>query len=237
MEEKQKQRIIESGKKFFYDIIISNHLKNIEKLNLDSFNINPFIINYLAAFLCGNTTPESLAKALVYPRILGTSINTSFGANIQNWIANIAEITGGGSIISGIDIEFLDAIDGRKKYCQCKAGLQTINKDDVETVLNNFNEAKNRARINRLNIEINDLIVGILYGEGQLTPFYVGINEHYPVYLGATFWEHLTGDNTFYYKLTRAFGEVVNEKQIDSTQLIRNKIEQIANEIRQKGNL
>ena len=87
MTEEQKKQIIESGKQYFRDIIIPNHLKGLEKLTLDKFKINPFLVNYLAAFLCGNTEPESLAKALVYPRILGTSINTSFGQNIQIFIS------------------------------------------------------------------------------------------------------------------------------------------------------
>lgn len=85
MTENQKNEIIESGKNYFRATIIPNHLKNLNGLTLKSFNINPFIINYLAAFLCGNTKPESLAKALVYPRVLGTSINTSFGQNIQKF--------------------------------------------------------------------------------------------------------------------------------------------------------
>lgn len=63
MNEDQKQAIIESGKQYFRTIIIPNHLKNLNKLHLSSFDINPFLINYLAAFLCGDTQPVSLAKA------------------------------------------------------------------------------------------------------------------------------------------------------------------------------
>lgn len=87
MKKVQKQAIIRSGKEYFRSVIIPNHLRNLEKLSLSSFNFNPFLINYLAAFLCGNTEPESLARALVYPRILGTSLNTSFGQNIQVFIS------------------------------------------------------------------------------------------------------------------------------------------------------
>lgn len=79
MDEQQKQAIIDRGKEYFRSTIIPNHLRNLEKLRLCSFNVNPFLINYLAAFPCGDTEPESLAKALVYPRIFGTSLNTSFG--------------------------------------------------------------------------------------------------------------------------------------------------------------
>ena len=118
MTESQKLSIIASGKEYFREIIIPNHLSGLKKLNLKSFNINPFLINYLAAFLCGNTEPLSLAKALVYPRVLGTSINTSFGQNIQIFISDLKEVIGNASGITGIDIEFVDALDGRKKYCQ-----------------------------------------------------------------------------------------------------------------------
>lgn len=127
MNQKQKLEIIESGKDFFRSTIIQNHIKNLESLTLKSFNINPFLINYLAAFLCGNTEPESLAKALVYPRVLGTSLNTSFGQQVQIFISQLQQIVGNASGIDGIDIEFVDALDNRRKYCQCKAGPNTIN--------------------------------------------------------------------------------------------------------------
>ena len=167
MTEEQKLQIIESGKTYFREIIIPNHLKGLQTLKLKDFKINPFLVNYLAAFLCGNTEPESLAKALVYPRILGTSINTSFGQNIQIFISSLAQIAGNASGIDGIDIEFIDALDNRKKYCQCKAGPQTINKDDVATILGHFTHLQNKARLDRLDIGINDMIVGVLYGEAN----------------------------------------------------------------------
>lgn len=134
MNEEQKLSIIYKGKQYFREIIIPNHLKGLSSLRLKNFNVNPFLVNYLASFLCGDTEPESIAKALVYPRILGTSINTSFGQNVQIFISSLAEVVGNASGIDGIDIEFVDALDGRRKYCQCKAGPQTINKDDVATI-------------------------------------------------------------------------------------------------------
>lgn len=112
MEDDRKEKIIESGKDFFRTIIIPRHINNVKRLKLKNFKINPFLVNYLASFLCGNTEPESLAKVLLYPRILGTSITTSFGSNIQNFISALAAQAGSGSGIEGIDIEFVDAIDG-----------------------------------------------------------------------------------------------------------------------------
>lgn len=231
MTEQQKRWIIESGKDFFRKSIIPNHLKNLKSLKLKSFSINPFLVNYLASFLCGNTKPDSLAKALLYPRILGTSINTSFGQNTQIFISNLAEIAGKASGIDGFDIEFEDALDGRWKYCQCKAGPNTINKDDVATILGHFTRLQNKARLDHLAIQIDDMIVGVLYGEPkELSGNYKNIDKTCPVYCGAEFWEHLTGDKQFYYRLSKAFGEVVEEDNIYGSKLIMEKVR----ELRQK---
>ena len=238
MTEEQKKSIIESVKQYFREIIIPKHLKNLETLKLKDFNINPFLVNYLAAFLCGDTTPKSLAKALVYPRILGTSINTSFGQNIQIFISSLAQVAGTASGIDGMDIEFVDAIDGRRKYCQCKAGPQTINKDDIATILGHFKHLHNKARLDRMNVQIDDMIVGVLYGTKEdLSAHYKIIDSHYPVYCGAEFWEHLTGDTDFYHRLAKAFGEVVEEDNIDGSQLIQSKINDIAREIEEIGGI
>ena len=236
MTEDQKKAIIESGKNYFRTSIIPNHIKNLQKLHLKDFDINPFLINYLAAFLCGNTDPRSMAKALIYPRILGTSVNTSFGQNIQIFISQLAEVAGCASGIDGIDIEFIDAIDGRKKYCQCKAGPQTINKDDVDTILGHFKRLIGKARLDRISLQLDDMIVGVLYGE-RISANYKTIATTYPVYCGTEFWEHLTGDPNFYYQLAKAFGKVVEEDGIDGSSLILQKVEELAEEIKEKGRL
>lgn len=236
MTEEQKQTIIESGKDYFRSSIIPNHIKNLQKLKLRDFDVNPFLINYLSAFLCGDTSPLSMAKALIYPRILGTSVNTSFGQNIQIFISQLAEVAGCASGIDGIDIEFVDAIDGRRKYCQCKAGPQTINKDDVATILGHFKRLIGKARLDRMPLQMDDMIVGILYGE-RISANYKTIATTYPVYCGAEFWEHLTGDKMFYYRLAKAFGEVVEEDGINGCALILQKVEEIAKEIRDRGDL
>ncbi len=236
MTEEQKQAIIKSGKDYFRVSIIPNHIKNLQKLRLRDFDINPFLINYLAAFLCGDTSPHSLAKALVYPRILGTSVNTSFGQNIQIFISQLAQIAGSPSGIDGIDFEFIDALDGRRKYCQCKAGPQTINKDDVDTIMRHFKHLIGKARLDKMPLQMDDMIVGVLYGE-RISANYKTIATTYPVYSGAEFWEHITGDRSFYHQLAKAFGEVVEEDRVDGSALILQKVEEIAQEIIDKGSL
>ncbi len=235
MEEAIRNQILVKAKKFFKKKIIDGHIAKLKTLgSLSEFTPNPFLTTYLANFLCGDSSAESKAKALIYPLILGTSISTRFGANIQNFISELKEVQGIGSIVSGIDIEFIDAIDGHKKYCQLKSSPQTINKDDVTTIKNHLRDVKQLARTNNLRIGTNDLIVGVLYGDSEnLSPFYQEIDEDYPVYQGESFWYHLTGDKTFYNRLIDVFAEVANE--VDCSKLLEDKIKELAEDIKSKG--
>ena len=213
MTEENKKEILVRAQEWFKSGIMEQHIVNTKKLVSPSeFNINPFLVTYLATFLTGNASPESIAKALVYPRVLGTSITTSFGTHIQRFTSDV--LSSYASTTSGIDIEFIDAIDNRRKYCQLKAGPNTINKDDVETIANHFKGVQNLARTNNLNISFNDLIVGVIYGdESQLNGHYKRITSQYdyPVLVGRDFWYHLTGDKKLYFDLIKAVGAVVSE--------------------------
>ncbi len=209
----QKQKILDTAKQWFRERIAQNHIKNTEKLvNPNEFNINPFLTVYLANFLTGNSNPESIAKALLFPRVLGTSITTSFGNNMQGFTSVLQDAVG--STTSGIDIEFIDQIDQRKKYCQLKSGPNTINKDDVETIAGHFKAVRNLSRTNNLRIPNDDMIVGVLYGEPhELSGHYKRIISQYDyeVVVGQEFWHRLTGDEHFYHELISAIGQVAVE--------------------------
>ena len=150
---------------------------------------------------------------------------------IQNLISSLFE--GLGSTTQGIDIEFIDAIDGRKKYCQLKAGPNTINHDDVTTIVNHFKGVRNLARTNNLNVGINDMIVGVVYGDqNELSSHYNRLNENYPVYIGQDFWHRLTGKEDFYLDLIDAIGDVALE--VDASQVIEDTIRKLEIEIAEK---
>lgn len=210
MNQNEKNEILQKARDWFGQSILPKHIKNTEKLrNPESFNINPFLTVYLANFLTGNSSPQSIAKALVYPRALGTSITTSFGSNIQKFTSVV--LSAFGSTTQGIDIEFIDQIDGHKKYCQMKSGPDTINKDDVETISHHFKGVINLARTNNLRVTHNDMIVGVLYGEPKdLNPHYKRVVSEYdyPVIVGQDFWHRLTGDKDFYFELIAAIASV-----------------------------
>jgi hypothetical protein len=233
MDQKQRIKLISRAKEFFRSEIVETHI-NIACKNasiIDNYNVNPFLFKYLANFLKGNDSPKSIAEALIYPRLLGSSITTSFGMRTQKLISNMFE--GFGSTTPGIDIEFIDTIDKRKKYCQLKSGPNTINHDDVETVFGHFKSIINLARTNNLKIEMNDLIVGVIYGERkELSSHYRRINERYPIIIGQEFWHRLTGKNDFYFDLINAFGEIAIE--VDGRKILNDTIEKLANELEKK---
>jgi hypothetical protein len=163
--------------------------------------------------------------------MLGSSINTSFGMRIQQLISTLFE--GLGSTTSGIDIEFIDAVDGRRKYCQLKAGPNTINHDDVTTITNHFNGVRNLARTNNLNVGINDMIVGVIYGEdSELSSHYRRISNTYPVVIGKDFWHRLTGKDDFYFELIDAIGDVALE--VDGRHYLEEAIATLAEEIQER---
>ena len=211
MNKKEKEIILLKFKEWFLGSLIESHRKNTEKLKkINEFNINPFLVYYLANFLEGNSKPQSLAKALVYPRALGTSITTSFGTQMQTFITIV--LGAYGSTTKGIDIEFIDQVDKRKKYCQLKSGPNAINKDDVKTIKDHFQAVKNLARTNNLNININDLVFCLTYGEeSEKNTFIKELEKEYVVFMGKDFWHRFTGDKNFYRDLILAAGEIAKE--------------------------
>lgn len=213
MDINEKQHILIKAKQWFRQSIAENHIKNALKLeSADKFDINPFLAVYLANFLSGNSDPKNIAKALLYPRVLGTSISTSFGTQIQRFAHEVLDSFG--STTAGIDIEFMDLLDGQKKYCQLKSGPNTINKDDVETIAGHFKGVIQLGRTNGVRITHDDMIVGVIYGgASNLNSHYHRISKQYdyPVYAGKDFWHRLTGDESFYENLIESIGEVAVE--------------------------
>lgn len=207
MEEKELLSIVTE---YFKTSIFDNHKINVLKhhTKLKSYKINPILVKYLSKILEDDFTPIGIAKALYFPRVLGTSINTSFGTRIQNMFVELNLASG--SLIKGMDIEFVDKIDGRKKWCQLKSGPNTINSEDVQPLLKKFKTVTNLARTNNIQMNNSDLILGVLYGdESQLSQHYKKINEEYPVIAGPEFWHRITGHTSFYEKLTQNLDDLI----------------------------
>lgn len=216
--------------KYFEEKIFDNHkinsLKNHSKLK--SYKINPILVKYLSKVLEDNFTPIGIAKALYYPRVLGTSINTSFGNRIQNMFVELKLAEG--SLIKGMDIEFIDKIDDRKKWCQLKSGPNTINSEDVNPLLKKFSTVSNLARTNQINLNNSDLILGVLYGsKNQLSQHYKKIDEKHPVIVGVDFWHRITGFPDFYNKLVVNLDKMI--LSLDTEKFFKQGYTELAEEI------
>ena len=221
---------------YFKTNIFENHINASLKIHssLKAYNINPILVKYLSKVLEGEYSPEGIAKALYYPRVLGTSINTSFGTRIQNMFVDLG--IADGSLIKGMDIEFIDKIDKRKKWCQIKSGPNTINAEDVKPLIKKFSETITLARTNNAlkNINNNDFVVGVLYGEmNDLSMHYKVIDTKHPVYIGADFWYRITGYKNFYLNLVEALHLCINN--LDTKDMIQKGYLNLADEIRKSS--
>lgn len=218
---------------YFEEKIFEKHINSSLKVHskLKSYNINPIVVKYLSKVLDDKYSPEGVAKALYYPRVLGTSINTSFGTRIQKMFVDleIAE----GSLIKGMDIEFLDQVDGRKKWCQLKSGPNTINSEDVNPLISKFTNTIKLARTNNAHkgLSNSDFIVGVLYGEpAELSMHYREIDKTHPVIIGRDFWYRITGFPYFYDQLVVALHECISN--LDTQNFIEIGLNELANEIK-----
>jgi hypothetical protein len=228
----ERNDILDRYKSWFRDEFMIAHKRNTEKLtNLSNFNVNPFTVFYLAKFFKGNTAPRSIAEVLLYPRILGTSVSTSFGQGMQKFVTRI--LNAYGSTTSGIDIEFIGQ-DGRNKYCQLKSGPNSINNADVTTVDGDFRAIRSLARTNNLNLQYGDLVFALLYGErSELNSFIKLLEErNITVLVGKEFWYNFTGDNDFYEALFAASAQVAREA--DFAPFMETIIDQLALEVEHK---
>lgn len=234
MNESEKRVILEAAKNFMRERIIPKHISNTRKLSsIDSFFINPFTQSYLTKFAFGDDSSYNMARVLVYARALGTSINTSFGQNMQYFINEV--LSSFPSVTPGMDIEFTDELDHVHKYCQVKAGPNTINKDGGLDIKRYFENTLRLARTNGARIAPSDCVVGILYGtRDEINAFYRKLDEDYTVLVGQEFWHHLTGDPDFYNDLINAFREVSDE--VDSAELLQETINSLAQEIENTRN-
>jgi hypothetical protein len=232
MTDTDKQKLLAKIEEFARDTLATKHLANLLKLkSLDEFDINPFLTKYLSRFLTGKDDAKSIARTLVYARILGTSINTSFGMNFQKFCTQILGATG--AIVSGTDIEFTDQIDGRYKYCQLKAGPNTINYDDIVTIRDHFKKMRNVGRQNSRLLGADDLIIGVMYGSSdKLNSFYKVLSEDFPIFVGEEFWYRFTGDMNFYVDMVERFS--VAALQTDASEHIESVINELSIEVQRE---
>lgn len=232
MTEQQKQAIIESGKQYFRSIIKLSYFDCLSKLPLDSLDFDPYFINYLSTSTKEDSQFVELAKAIVYPEVFNRVFIFSADNKIQTLVSLFQDFTLGASRFDGIDFEFIDAIDGRHKYCQCMAGPGTS--DDDDDIIPTLKQFKHIMTQPDLDVQFDDIVVGVLFGKYEYMAMpLMTLDAQYRVWCGADFWLHLTGDKGFYIRMLKALGEVLDEGNFEGSELIQAKVKEIAGEIRQ----
>lgn len=228
-----ENELLKSITEYFEKNIFKKHIESTIKKNsrLKEYKINPIVVKYLSKVLTDEYSPEGVAKALYYPRVLGTSINTSFGTWIQKMFVDLDIASG--SMIPGMDIEFIDKFDGKRKWCQLKSGPNTINSGDVKPMIEEFSKTIRLARTNSAlqGISNNDFIVGVVYGDSdQLSMHYKTINKTYPVFAGKDFWYRVTGYPEFYDKLVIALHLEISK--LEANDFFEEGLKKLTDEIR-----
>jgi len=181
---------------WFRTIFIPKQESNLKKLKqAKNHKINPYLAKYRSIALTGSVSPDGIARAMVIGTSLITGLNTSFGTQLQREITNILSGVNG-SLTQGIDVEYIDHFDGRKKMAQIKAGPTTINKDDIKTIVGHFTQARSLGNTNNVPVSVSDQVVGVIYGkDADLNDHYKKIQSAgYSVLVGDDFWEHMTGE-------------------------------------------
>jgi hypothetical protein len=124
-----------------------------------------------------------------------------------------------GSPTTGVDIEFNDFVDGKHKFAQIKAGPATINKDDVEPIHESFQKIKRKARLDGLELNDSNFVIGVFYGsEADLSANYKKLRDHYgySVYSGNELWKRLTGIDDLQSRLVEACGDVAQRYDLQA---------------------
>ena len=213
----------------------------LEKLEsghrLSKFKINPFILISLSSGVFGQPTSMNMAKALLYPRVFGTSINTTFGDKMQKLCVQFLGAQASGT--AGMDIEFTDKTEKQHVIMQLKAGPNTINSGDVEPILQDMHKAYRLLQQNRIK-NMPTFAIGITYGTTpEISGHYkriqsspVGGQTNIPIYIGQNFWYRLTGNPKFYAEMLGIFIEVFEQENYST--LLEKDLKSLSAEIEKK---
>ncbi|MHA1251720.1 MAG: PmeII family type II restriction endonuclease [Candidatus Helarchaeota archaeon] len=191
---------------------INTQIRNINSINLDILNPNPFLINALNL-----NNVEELIEILVYQRAT-RSIVTSFGFYLED----LLEAAGGTKLKSGFDI--VKIINGIQHYIQVKSGTSDMDKDQVEFWRKKIEEYEKKG---------HKAYIGMPYGKLDSSSITIGLFKLYlpdwemRTLIGKKLWDFISGENNFHIKILR-------ELKVAAVQILNNK--SILNEIRKAIN-
>lgn len=224
-----EQELLDQFRTYLDTRIFQPHLTSLigEFSNLSDYNVNLFLTPYLSKILGNDITPENLAKALYYPRVLGTSITTTFGSHIKKILVDLQLAEAYPQSRSNIII-FRDRVDGNQKVCFLKAGPNTINADDVRPIQQKLENIEN--------FNIENKTIGIISGTyDRVSRSYLRLQQDHNINLlvGEDFWHRMTGFENFYPNILRILNEIDNT--IDVGDNFQRGLDRLTDQIRESG--
>ncbi len=212
--------------------------------SLDDFNIQPFILVAVSSGVFGEASAINMSRALIYPRILGTTVNTRFGDKMQKLCVDYLDVEGSG--VPGMDFQYTDKKDSKRVYMQLKSGPNTLNADDVNPMIEKMRDAYRLLLQNRVQRKRMPLFaVGVVYGSSdELSGHYRKISNSsiygqlkVPIYVGKDLWYRITGDENFYFSLVNLFVDVFEEEDYsnDLDRCIKSLAKEIEHRFFRKG--
>lgn len=218
MTPQQEQQI----KAIFQEFVKGRYAK-VQKLSLDSLQINPFFLRQIAEHFQWTSVRE-IVQFLV-DETFQRGIVTSAGFKAED----IAKVFGIPTAVEGIDFEIHKPRAGGGTdiyYVQVKAGPNTIHRDTKEQIERRFNYAlrRNPGAIP---------IVGITYGDAsRANSFTRALMNRFQVLFGRDFWAFISGDPSCIdgiYQLSIRVATTYRPPRARATlhQLLDNKIQEI----------
>lgn len=193
--------------------IVDGRIKKVQKLKLNSFSINPFLMKILEL-----NTPRKVAEFLMSQR-MERSVVTSFGQHIEN----IVRVYAGGNTTGVECADISKMIDGTMYYIQVKAGPSTLNKDGTKQACKKLLDGVRRDRG-------SVALIGISYGKKPSS--IVNTYSTVDCMIGAEFWGFVTGDENAAYTVFLMIDDIV--KKSGYRGLYDDKTEELTNEIRER---
>lgn len=196
----------------FIENVLVDQISLVGALDLDKLVLNGFSVGFLAAEVGGAITAESIARALVLPRALGSSVSTVLGTRVRQ----LCEIVEPSARLRGSalqEIEFVDKVDGRKRIGRFFGGPKNANTGRSVPV------GKELAALHAAHGGAKKRITAcITHGEQRdLHPSFLAAQIPYEVLVGADFWHRLSGDATFYKRATAGVAARMNDGRAHRT--------------------
>lgn len=221
MTPQQKQQI-----KTIFQEFVKGRYARVQKLTLDSLQINPFFLRQIAEHLRWTSVRE-IVQFLV-DETFQRGIVTSAGFRAED----IAKVFATPTAAQGIDFEIHKPRSGGGTdiyYLQVKSGPNTIHRDPQRQIEQNFNYAlrRNPGAIP---------IVGIIYGDAsRANSFTRSLMNRFQVLFGKDFWTFISDDQDCMgdiYQLSIRVAKSYRPPQAKATlkQLVDNKIDEITHQ-------